>query len=169
MTSIARMLSLSVIVGIFFHSPTFASLQDKLSSCAKIQSNQGRLNCYDQLIPTNNNLRPKYSKTISSKFLHSEIRADKAVSEYQLAVKDFLELIKIAVMDDNRKIGILGWEKKQQNYILHLRMRQSVSLVFQYISSSSENFSVLNPVVIDGVIMDPAVFITNIASMSPDE
>jgi len=157
-----------LIVTIIFFYPAIAATPKRWEQCSTIKDDKLRLACYDQFAQISLNLNQKNHYTPPDKFLNAELRVDKHVSEYRLRVSDFLALIKAAVMDNQKKIEILGWQKKH-HYELHIRMHQPVSLQFEHINTKTENFCVLKPVLVDGEIIDPAIFILNIASMSPDD
>ncbi|MFV2056778.1 MAG: hypothetical protein ACC707_09940 [Thiohalomonadales bacterium] len=156
------------MVTILFFYPAFAAAPKQWQQCISIKDDSLRLACYDKTAKISHQVDQKNHYTPPDKFLNAELRVDKHVSEYRLRVSDFLALIKAAVMDNQKKIEILGWEKKH-HYELHIRMRQPVSLQFEHIDAKTENFCVLKPVLVDGEIIDPAIFILNIASMSPDD
>ena len=147
-----------------------SELADQIKQCAKEIVSIKRLGCYDklaekfQLDSDPNFIQP------SREFLSSKLTVTPWHDEYLLSVKDFVDMINTAVMDNGEKIVIHGWTKQGHDYVLNITMRQPLKVKFLPFETATDEIplSLLRNIVIDGETSDPELFITTIASMTPD-
>ncbi|WP_455204058.1 hypothetical protein [Kaarinaea lacus] len=144
-----------------------ADVEVELLRCANISNANQRLECFDKLASSTKKSRDVRYIQPPEEFLKSELRVNADKSEYKLTIKDFLDLIKAAKIDNGQRITVLGWQQDEEGYVLVIKIRSQTNVRFKYSHSEKENYSVLQPVVIDNVQRAPSVFIYNVAAMSP--
>jgi len=168
MNSLQALLIFTAAVNLLLPSLLLAGLSDQIMQCATLKQDSKRLQCYDnfslhsELLQNKNVLKPP------KEFLISELRAVRHESDYTLSVADFIELIRRAKLENGNPIVIMGWNIQQHSFSLDIDMQKKVTISFTHFKTKQENISLLLPVIIDGSSIDPSVFITTIASMTPD-
>jgi len=151
-------------------SPTIllASLSNQILQCATLKQDFRRLQCYDKLVQRTESLNNKNVLKPPKEFLVSELRAARHESDYTLSISDFVRLIRRAKLENGNPIVIIGWKVQPHSFSLVINMQKEITISFTHIKTKQENISLLLPVIIDGNSIDPSVFITTIASMTPD-
>ena len=152
----------------------------RLSACEEISDNARRLACYDGLVQQLrkqavqdllNKSEPQLLSQPDPEVLGSSLQTpdDDAL---RLSVKSFVDMIKVAQLDEGGGIKILGWQQlDKNNYILWLKMRGRTGLTIQFYEKSPQQkvaVSVLEAVVMQGQQVDPGMFIMSIAAMGPE-
>ena len=172
-------ISLSLAVAASVSAANFNA--EALLSCAQVQSEQQRLDCFDTVVlrmrqsqssGSDNSIDAKTTLIAdpSSTLLASKLRVDRNQDDFDLTVAQFLDLIKVAVLDEGSPIEILGWQRvDKQQYTLWLDLRGRTGLVFQLYPQTGSAISVLQSVTMQNRLVDPGMFIMNIAAMGPDE
>jgi hypothetical protein len=145
-------------------------IETRLIECARLQSAVERLDCYDELAnslqSTSDGADMLYVQP-PQEFLAAQLRVAPENSDFDLTVNKFLLLIQNATMDNGRPILIKGWRMEKTGYSLQLKMKSPVSLMFSYEPGGNSKITVLQPVHRQGVVVDPELFVMNIAAMSP--
>lgn len=164
--------SLVVILFLSLGCQSMASeLPKDFKHCTTEQDAIKRLACYDTLAEKYQLISEQQYINPPEEFLSSKLTVTPWHTEYSLTVQGFVDLIKSAVMDDGEKITIHGWTRQGHDYVLNITMRRPVRLKFLPFETGTEEIplSLLRNMIIDGETTDPALFITTIASMVPDE
>ena len=164
-------MNLGLIVSVIFSigATIWEGLPDRFVACSQIVNAEKRLQCFDSLSKQfiidkkSNNIQP------TTEFLESELRVDKTRSDFHLKINDFIAMLAAAKLDSGKTIEIYGWERHGDQYTLVIGMRTTTRLQFTYNHGVNANYSVLAPVLVDGAMIDPALFVLNIAAMTPDE
>jgi len=164
-------MNLGVFVGVIFSisASIGTELADRFAVCVNIVNAEKRLQCFDAL--SKHFEIDKRSDDIlpTTEFLQSELRVDKRRSDFHLRVSGFIAMLADAKLDGGKPIEIYRWERHGDEYTLVINMRTTTHLRFTHSHNINENFSVLAPVLIDGSLTDPALFVLNIAAMTSDE
>ncbi len=142
-------------------------MADSLTACAAIVDESERLACYDLIA---RRVTPRDSGDYvepTPDFLESELRVRAEVSEFTLAVSDFVDMLEHAVTDEGQRVVVHGWTRHGARYVLHITMREPLEVVFiHHRNTQSGNFSVLQPVVMNGVRRGAEAFLVIVAAMS---
>lgn len=148
-----------------------SELSADMKQCAKEQNTTRRLNCYDSIAEKYQLTGELDFITPPSEFLSSRLTVTPWHSEYTLTVEGFFKLIKNAVMDSGEKIEIHGWTRDGHDYVLNITMRHPIRLRFLPMETATDEIplSLLRTIIIDGEKTDAGLFITTIASMTPDK
>lgn len=104
-------------------------------------------------------------------FLQSELMVRAGISEVGLSVGQFVEVLNLAKMDNGRSPELKGWTKEDNEYTLHVVMKQPVELKFTYMLAPpvSGRASVLAPVRV-GIEEVPAMqFLLTLLAMVPEQ
>jgi len=152
-------------------NPGFTSeLPIDIKQCTTEQNAQKRLECYDKIAEKYQLVEKLEYITPPDQFLSSKLTVTPWHSEYSLTVGSFVKLIENAVMDDGEKIEIHGWTRQDHDYVLNITMRRPIRLKFLPFETATDEIplSLLRSLIIDGEKTDPGLFITTIASMTPD-
>ena len=164
------LLLVALIIGGLSHGNA-SELKNDIKDCAREQTAINRLDCYDklaekyELTTTQNYIEPP------EEFLSSKLTVTPWHNDYTLTVKDFINLIESAVMDDGEKIEIHGWTRQGHDYVLNITMRRPLRLRFLPFETATNDIplSLLRSLIVDGETTDPELFITTIASMVPEK
>lgn len=144
-------------------------LPDRFAACVHIVNAEKRLQCFDALSGHFINDKKSIDVLPTTEFLESELRVNKARSDFHLRVSGFIAMLADARLDGGKPIEIYRWERQGNQYTLVINMRTTTRLQFTHSHNADKNFSVLAPVLLDGTLTDPALFVLNIAAMTPDE
>lgn len=149
-----------------------AQVETQIISCSKIKSEDLRLSCYDHVAKQiaegevkglNSNDKPVFIQP-SQEFLRSQLRTSPDNSDFDLTINQFLSLIKSAKLESGQSVVITGWTSSSDGYVLNIRMKSPLQLIFLFDPEKHSEFSVLQPVRIKGVKVDPALFVMNMAA-----
>lgn len=102
-------------------------------------------------------------------FLKSELMVRPGISEVGLSVGQFVQVLEKAVMDNGKSPQMKGWTKEENEYTLHLVMKQPVELKFTHLLHPPINgqASVLSPIQV-GLEQVPALqFLMSVLKMVP--
>jgi hypothetical protein len=150
-------------------------LTQQLAHCAALGNEQERLACYDELA---RNVSSKASQSHHidriqppATFLDSRLVAEAWKAEYKLTVRDFVELITQAVMDNKQRVTVQGWSRDKRDYVLTITMRTPVRLHFLPREPANDDtpMSLLREVTMDGNTISAEEFIFIITAMASDE
>ena len=145
-------------------------LNNAVRNCAVQTDSLKRLVCYDSLAEKFElNKNPDYIQP-DKKFLSSKLVVTPWKPEYTLSVKDFVNLISSAVLEDGSKIKVKGWTRDDDRYVLSIVMRAPIKLTFLPADKKQvkENMSLLEPVLVQGRETEASQFVMVIATMVPD-
>lgn len=145
------------------------TVKQRILQCALLESDNERLACFDaisaDLMPKDSNI--SYIKP-AQEFLDAEIRVDPEISEYSLTVKDLINMMHSAVVDEEDHINVKGWEQKGSSYQLHFVMRQNGHVDFEFHKGPGSSFALIKSAMVANEPILPAQFIFVIAAMVPD-
>jgi uncharacterized protein YecT (DUF1311 family) len=113
-------------------------------------------------------MRPQYVQP-DDRFLKSELMVRPGISEVGLTVGQFVEVLQKSVMDNGKSPQLKGWTKEENEYTLHLVMKQPVELKFTHLLQPPVNgqASLLAPIQA-GLEQVPALqFLMSVVAMVP--
>lgn len=115
-------------------------------------------------------MRPQYVQP-DERFLNSELQVRLGFREIGLSVGQFSELLQKAVMDDGKNPQVKGWTKKENEYTLHMVMKQPVELTFTHMLQPPLNgqVSLLAPVQMDQGQVPALRFLMSVVAMVPEQ
>lgn len=115
-------------------------------------------------------MRPQYVQP-DDRFLKSELMVRPGISEVGLSVEQFVLVLEKAAMDNGKSPQLKGWTKEENEYTLHLVMKQAVELKFTHFLQPPINgqASLLAPIQ-SGLEQVPALqFVMSVFAMVPEQ
>jgi hypothetical protein len=169
-SSLILFVSIGVLITASFQA--LGQVEPRLMKCVQIQADSERLRCYDALANeiAEAGAIPGQSQEVMSyieppqEFLDSQLRVNPAKSDFDLTINQFLRLIKSAKMENGQPVVINGWSLQEQGYVLNIKMKAPIHLKFVFDPDKNTEYSVLQPVLMKGVKIDPALFVMNMAA-----
>jgi len=152
--------------------PVPAQIDPRMIICSKISSDDDRLSCYDRLVQelsASDESSAKTEKKIiyiqpPQEFLDSQLRVNPQKSDFDLTINQFIELVKSAKLENGKPVVIKGWSTRGKDYVLHIQMKTPIQVQFVFDPELHSEYSVLQPVLVKGIKMDPALFVMNMAA-----
>ena len=171
-------LPLIVSVGVLLMASfqAMGEIEPLFKICAKIQDDSERLSCYDRLVKVISEADEAVAKAgdkgeekvanvqPTQEFLDSELRVDPTKSDFDLSVNQFLQIIKSAKLENGQPVTIDGWSLQEHGYVLTIKMKSPIQIKFVFEPTKNSEFSLLQPVLMKGVKIDPALFVMNMAA-----
>ena len=150
-----------VMLIISFHAA--AGIEPRLIHCLQIKTDRERLSCYDNLAKELTVSEDHYIQP-PQEFLDSQLRVTPEESDFDLTIDQFIQLVKSAKLENGQPVVINGWTTQDQGYVLSIQMKSTIQLLFVFDPDKNREFSVLQPVEVKGIKMDPTLFVMNMAA-----